>query len=446
MQEEITIIAKNINEQRKEKMNSISMMPIGDIIPYAKNPRKNKDAVDKVAASLREFGFKQPIVVDKDNVIIVGHTRLLAAKKLKMKEVPVLVADDLSEEKVRAYRLADNKTASFSEWDDDLLSEELDSILDIDMEQFGFDLDFEDEDEEEEPGEPEDDPFADIETGNRYGVPYQGNKSRIADILISVLPSGRRLVDLFGGGGAITHCALLSDKWQYFLYNDINPMITGLFMDAVHGKYHDERRVITRADFDALKDTDAYVAYIWSFGNSPAKGYLWGKDIEEIKCTACHALLDENLQDRRSAYVKFIKLLENNKDTTLNRLQSIEHLQGLLQLESLQRLESSNISYTDYEYQEGDIVYCDIPYEQSGAKKCDDYGVAFDSQAFYEWVKAQPYQVFFSSYEISDNSFYKLKIKEVQSLIGASTNGQKATEYLYSNMPIQGDDSANLPF
>lgn len=121
-------------------MNDIIMIPIKEAHPYPNNPRVNKDAVDKVAASLRAFGFRQPIVVDKDYVIICGHTRLEAAKRLRMKEVPVLVADDLSEEQVRAYRLADNKTAEFSEWDIDKLVDEIAEIMDIDMEEFGFDM------------------------------------------------------------------------------------------------------------------------------------------------------------------------------------------------------------------------------------------------------------------------------------------------------------------
>lgn len=132
-------------------MNQTVMIPISEVHPYPNNPRVNKDAVDKVAASLKEFGFKQPIVVDKNMVVIVGHTRLKAAKKLKMKEVPVLIADDLSEEQVKAYRLADNKTAEFSEWDNDLLNIELDSILDLDMEQFGFSALDEDKEKAEKP-------------------------------------------------------------------------------------------------------------------------------------------------------------------------------------------------------------------------------------------------------------------------------------------------------
>ncbi|MFA6952946.1 MAG: DNA modification methylase [Candidatus Methanomethylophilaceae archaeon] len=119
--------------------NNIVTMPIKDIHPYEGNPRINDDAVEAVAASIREFGFRNPIIVDKDMVIIAGHTRYKAAKSMKMKEVPVIVADDLSDEQVRAYRLADNKTGELAEWDFDMLDFELAEIADIDMPQFGFD-------------------------------------------------------------------------------------------------------------------------------------------------------------------------------------------------------------------------------------------------------------------------------------------------------------------
>lgn len=114
---------------------------LSDIKPYEKNPRKNDEAVDYVANSIKEFGFKQPIVVDKNGVIIAGHTRYKAAKKLGLKTVPVVYAEDLNDEQVRAYRLADNKTGEKAFWDFDLLGEELDNILSFDMEDFGFDLD-----------------------------------------------------------------------------------------------------------------------------------------------------------------------------------------------------------------------------------------------------------------------------------------------------------------
>lgn len=112
---------------------------IDDIKPYENNPRDNDDAVDAVANSIKEFGWQQPIVVDKDMVIIVGHTRYKAAKKLGMDKVPVVVASKLTPEQVKAYRLADNKTNELAAWDDELLEDELVGIDDIDMADFGFD-------------------------------------------------------------------------------------------------------------------------------------------------------------------------------------------------------------------------------------------------------------------------------------------------------------------
>lgn len=127
----------------------VENLNISEIFPYDKNPRNNKNAVKATANSIKEFGFQQPIVVDKDNVIIVGHTRYSAAKKLKLKTVPIVVADQLSDEKVKAYRLADNKTHDLSDWDDNLLDEELEGILNIDMEQFGFEDEEIEEDEKD---------------------------------------------------------------------------------------------------------------------------------------------------------------------------------------------------------------------------------------------------------------------------------------------------------
>lgn len=111
---------------------------IEELKAYEKNPRHNEKAVDAVAASIKEFGWKNPVVIDKDGVIAAGHTRVAAAKKLGIKTVPCIVADDLTDEQIRAFRLADNKTAELAEWDDELLAEELKMLEDIDMSQFGF--------------------------------------------------------------------------------------------------------------------------------------------------------------------------------------------------------------------------------------------------------------------------------------------------------------------
>lgn len=111
---------------------------MGDIIPYENNPRNNDGAVDAVAASIKEFGFKVPIVIDKNNVIVAGHTRYKASEKLGLETVPCIIADDLNEQQIKAYRLADNKVGELADWDFGALEMELEGIDEIDMEQFGF--------------------------------------------------------------------------------------------------------------------------------------------------------------------------------------------------------------------------------------------------------------------------------------------------------------------
>lgn len=115
----------------------VSYKNIDEIIPYKNNPRKNDNAVEYVKNSIKDFEFKVPIVIDEDNIVVAGHTRLKAAKELNLDRIPCIVADDLNEEQIRAFRLADNKVSEFSEWDFDLLNSELDG-LDIDSELYGF--------------------------------------------------------------------------------------------------------------------------------------------------------------------------------------------------------------------------------------------------------------------------------------------------------------------
>ncbi len=120
----------------------IKMVKIDDLKPYANNPRFNDDAVEYVANSIKEFGFKVPIVLDKNNEIVAGHTRYKASLELGLKEVPCIIADDLNEEQIKAFRLADNKVSEKSSWNIDLLNEELEDILNIDMKDFNFNTDF----------------------------------------------------------------------------------------------------------------------------------------------------------------------------------------------------------------------------------------------------------------------------------------------------------------
>lgn len=122
--EEVKIIYKNV----------------GELIPYEKNARKNTKAVKYVANSIKSFGFKVPIVIDENNIVICGHTRLKASQKLNLDTVPCIVAKDLTEEQVKTFRLADNKVSEKAEWDFDLLQAEIDDIFNFDMTDFGFEF------------------------------------------------------------------------------------------------------------------------------------------------------------------------------------------------------------------------------------------------------------------------------------------------------------------
>ena len=122
----------------------IIKMKVEDLIPYINNPRNNENAVDKVASSISEFGFKNPIFVDKNNVVVNGHTRLLASKKLGLKEVPVIVIDDLSEAQIKAFRIADNKTSEYAEWDEELLKIELEQLEDMNFNLDDLNIDYSD--------------------------------------------------------------------------------------------------------------------------------------------------------------------------------------------------------------------------------------------------------------------------------------------------------------
>ena len=180
------------------KIAKVQEVAIEKIKPYENNAKiHGAEQVEKLKASIEEFGFLTPCLIDKNYNLIAGHGRVMAAKEIGMEKVPCVFIEGLTEAQRKAYTLADNRLGELGEWDMELVISELEELqaMDFDIELTGFEMPEEDEAEDEEPGE-----FDDIEKmETHYGVPYQGNKSRIADIIISILPEGKRLVDLFGG-------------------------------------------------------------------------------------------------------------------------------------------------------------------------------------------------------------------------------------------------------
>lgn len=278
----------------------------------------------------------------------------------------------------------------------------------------------------------------------KYGITYKGSKSKIAEELLSVLPFGNRLVDLFGGGFAITHCAILKYgwKWNKFLYNDSNPLLVQMVSKAVKGGYsfeHFHPKWVGYEDFNHEKDSDGYVKYMWSFGGN-GNDYTYGHAIESVKEAVFRYIVDgtqsdyvggvtlntTSINDRRLEWGKKAKAVHK-----CNRIQSLESLNSLQRLESVKpyinRLEFSCMDYREYNYQEGDIVYCDIPYADSVNKRTD-YGGGFSQSDFFEWASAQPYTVYFSSYANGD----VLWQKHVRSSMSRQNNSVKRTETLFA--------------
>lgn len=185
---------------------------LDELKPYKRNARTHSaEQIDLICRSIREYGFTNPVLIDEKNNIIAGHGRVESAKRLAMNEVPCIVLSHLTEAQKKAYIIADNKMALNASWNDDLLKMEIEDLkeLDFDLSLTGFNekeldkiLGFDEEDYQDiSVDDQDDDQFDDIEKLDKhYGVPYQGNKSRIADIIINILPKGKRLVDLFGGG------------------------------------------------------------------------------------------------------------------------------------------------------------------------------------------------------------------------------------------------------
>lgn len=144
----------------------------------------------------------------------------------------------------------------------------------------------------------------------KYGLPYKGSKNKLAERIVSLLPKRTHLIDLFCGGCAVSHAALLRNKYEHIHINDINWMCPTLFIDALNGKYQNETRWISREDFFRLKDTDPYVAVVWSFGNN-LRDYLYSKEIEPLKKAIHYAIFPT----RTRTYIIKLKALTTSDST-----------------------------------------------------------------------------------------------------------------------------------
>ena len=266
-----------------------------------------------------------------------------------------------------------------------------------------------------------------------YGISYKGSKNKLAERLINLFPKADNFYDLFCGGCAVAHAALLSHKYKTVHINDIEPKVVDLFIRATRGEFKNETRWISHKEFDRLKSSDYLVACLFSFGND-FQWYLYSKDIEPMKKAAHYAILfgdfsyfrewNKEISDEVESALKSISLSERQKrrltlcrivkkytcksKIQIQNLERLERLQNLERLERLQNLEnlesyinSSSQDYSEIKIKPNSVIYCDIPYEATKTY----FKQKFDYSRFYDWCCKQTEPLFISSYNISDPRF-----------------------------------------
>lgn len=279
-------------------------------------------------------------------------------------------------------------------------------------------------------------------------MPYVGSKNKIAEKIIDKLPPAKHFYDLFGGGGAISHCALLSGKYDYVHYNELNPLIYKAFKMAINGEFKNENRWISRDDFFRLKDTDPYVAICFSFGND-LQSYAYAKDIEQFKKALHYSIVfnDNSLLNQMIDLKDFKYDISNDackrrlqlrkfigKQIIFESIQRLERLQSLERLERLQSLKGLNIiltnkSYNEIEFEKDSVIYCDPPYLKVVKQKRYNNSY-FNHNEFYEWCRKQN-NIFISEYTMLDD-FKVLYQKEKICSLGLNKN-TKTVEKLFVN-------------
>ena len=282
-----------------------------------------------------------------------------------------------------------------------------------------------------------------------YGIPYKGSKSKIVNKIMEHIPAADNFYDLFGGGFAVSHYVLeeFPHKFKYVHYNEIQKGSTEFIQKAISGYYNYNNfkpEFIDRDTFFKLKDSDWYIKYVWSFGNT-GNSYLFGKHIEKDKKSLHNAIVfdvyDDNyfsiLSDKIPSDIKNIKerRLYLRKHVTSRAHKDAQQLEQLERLQQLERLYGTNLtnltlstlSYEQVSIKPNSIIYCDIPY-----KGTDKYGVPFDREKFFNWAHEQSVPVFISEYNISDDRFHLVTEFEHRTTVSSTANN-KVIERLYCN-------------
>jgi hypothetical protein len=285
-------------------------------------------------------------------------------------------------------------------------------------------------------------------TGTSLGLPYQGSKRRIAARIVDLFPAAPVLVDVFAGGCAVTHAALLSGKFDKVIANDLSDAPQLFYYCAKYGM-PEKPRWVSREDFFALKDRDPLIRYLYSFGNA-GMHYMYGLGIEPLKYAAHRAVVDgdcsslpsdiresmrialnstSGIRERYLCYKRMLRELGKRFDLQhLERLERLQHLEHLEHLEHLDRLIVSRRDYRGLHIPDEAVLYCDPPYASTTG-----YGAAFDHRAFYAWCRSvgKRFPLFVSEYWMPSD-FRCVAEFNVRALAGASTKAQTRVEKIFT--------------
>lgn len=302
-----------------------------------------------------------------------------------------------------------------------------------------------------------------------FGMPYKGSKNRIAQKIIDFLPPAEHFYDLFGGGGAMTHCAVMSGKYKHVHYNELDPLVFKGFKMAVNGEFKNENRWISREDFFKLKDTDPYVAICFSFGNS-MRTYAYNQNTEPFKKAVHYSIcFDDN--SLLNKYIDTSKLSYTTQDLHERRIHLQHYLKNFIpqiknfcrhdnnnprcilpSMEGLERLSNdicdiskycncdsenprnvlqsknivcTNLSYDELDFETDSVIYCDPPY-----KNTSSYKINFNHEEFYDWCRKQK-NIFISEYNMPNDFVELLNINKGSTF--AQNIVHKTTEKLFTN-------------
>lgn len=281
-----------------------------------------------------------------------------------------------------------------------------------------------------------------------YGIPYHGSKSRIAKWVVGLLPASDCLVDLFAGGCAVTHAALLSGKWGRVVANDIGPG-PQVFVDAANGEFEGFATVPTREEFK--RTDDDVLKLLYSFGNNRTD-YLWSSKLEAVKVEASKMVSAPSMRERRTHYKAFMRELgayvkaegrlpdkmDGSHHGVLQGLEGLERLQGL---ERLERLEVTRLDYREVEVPDGATVYADPPYRGTDN---EGHGGEFDFAAFDGWLASVDFPVYVSEFTCPAGCV-EVASRERKQSMAANGKSPRVTERLFVQERFAAEEILSAP-